>query len=388
MDRFRHHGELFPTGGISDAFPKIDQPMSRIGSRLRQYREIRASREPLRGKKTAMNARLLSACLAIAFTAVALLALTGLHVVSPEFDPAKRVVSEYALGRHGWLLSVMFLSWGLGTWSLVPAIQSDVNTLPGRIGLVLLVTTGVGEAMAAFFDVNWPKMHGLAGAGSSQPASCRHVDQLSLSRHPLWRSQRRWLLVAANLTWLALVFMATAMLFLGSKPTNRHVPIGWPNRLLVVIYCVWVILVGLIALRMRRDATPRCRNMLRHTDEGGRVLRRPIASAAEKRKTKIRQLRAQTINRSFSGRLPDRPETRRSHDIGPRETHQENQNTGNSSNPGFLIVVFRTADPLCTSDGSQPIDTPDLAGRNISKIIYTAVESRAGRRTAFAAGWR
>src|ERR1700722_18714662 len=61
------------------------------------------------GGKTAMNARLLSACLAIAFTAVALLALTGLHVVSPEFDPAKRVVSEYTLGRHGWLLSVLFL---------------------------------------------------------------------------------------------------------------------------------------------------------------------------------------------------------------------------------------------------------------------------------------
>ena len=94
--------------------------------------------------------------------------------------------------------------------------------------------------------------------------------------------------------------------------------------------------------------------MLRHTDERIRVLWRPIASAAEKRKTKIRQLRGETINRSFSGRLPDRPETRRSHDIGPRETHQENQNTGNSSNPGFLIVVFRTADPLCTSDGSQP----------------------------------
>jgi hypothetical protein len=204
-----------------------------------------------------MNARLLSARLAIAFTAVALLALAGLHVLNPEFDPGKRVVSEYALGRHGWLLSVMFLSWALGTWSLLPAIRPDVRTLPGRIGLVLLVTAGMGEALAAFFDVNWPKMHGLAGALGvlSLPLAAMLIST-SLSRHQFWRSQRRTLLVVANLTWLTLVFMAMAMLILGSKPTNRHVPIGWPNRLLVVIYCVWVMLVGLIALRLRRDATP------------------------------------------------------------------------------------------------------------------------------------
>jgi hypothetical membrane protein len=204
-----------------------------------------------------MNARLLSARLAIALTVVALFALTGLHVLSPEFDPAKRVVSEYALGRHGWLLSVMFLSWGLGTWSLVPAIQADVSTFPGRIGLVLLVFTGLGEALAAFFDVNWPKMHGLAGALGvlSLPLAAMLIS-MSLRRHPLWRSQRLSLLVAANLTWLALVVMATAMLFLGSKPTNRHVSIGWPNRLLVVMYCVWVILVGLTALRTRRNPEP------------------------------------------------------------------------------------------------------------------------------------
>jgi hypothetical protein len=249
-------GKLFPTGGISEVSQKTINRCRE--SSFDSDNTVKSARAASRfGGKAAMNARLMSACLAIAFTAVALLALAALHVLSPEFDPAKRVVSEYALGRHGWLLSVMFLSWGLGTWSLVPAIRSDVNTLPGRIGLVLLVTTGLGEALAAFFDVNWPKMHGLAGALGvlSLPFAAMLISG-SLSRHPLWRSQRRRLLVAANLTWLSLVFMATAMLFLGAKPTNRHVPIGWPNRLLVVVYCVWAMLIGLIALRVRRDATP------------------------------------------------------------------------------------------------------------------------------------
>src|SRR5580704_17804236 len=42
---------FLPTRGISEVWQKNDQPMSRIGFRLRQYREVRASREPLRGKK-------------------------------------------------------------------------------------------------------------------------------------------------------------------------------------------------------------------------------------------------------------------------------------------------------------------------------------------------
>lgn len=47
-------------------------------------------------------------------TSVGTLALlTSLHVLSPEFDPSWRMVSEYAYGRHGAVLSLMFLAWGI-----------------------------------------------------------------------------------------------------------------------------------------------------------------------------------------------------------------------------------------------------------------------------------
>jgi hypothetical protein len=56
---------------------------------------------------------------ALALTAATLRLLASLHVLSPEFDPSWRVISEYALGRYGWLLSLMFLAWGTrarGPW--------------------------------------------------------------------------------------------------------------------------------------------------------------------------------------------------------------------------------------------------------------------------------
>jgi hypothetical protein len=42
-----------------------------------------------------------AARVAIAGAGAVLLLLASLHVLSPEFDPARRVISEYAKGRYG-----------------------------------------------------------------------------------------------------------------------------------------------------------------------------------------------------------------------------------------------------------------------------------------------
>jgi hypothetical protein len=48
------------------------------------------------------------------------------------------MVSEYANGQYGWVLSLMFASWALSSWALVFAIRLQARTIAGRIGLVLL----------------------------------------------------------------------------------------------------------------------------------------------------------------------------------------------------------------------------------------------------------
>ena len=102
------------------------------------------------------------------------LVLTGLHVLSQSFDPSWRVVSEYALGRHGWVLSLMFLAWAISSWCLAFAIRSQVRTIGGQIGLVFLVAAGAGEAMASVFDLRQPAPHNLAAAVGipSLPIGC------------------------------------------------------------------------------------------------------------------------------------------------------------------------------------------------------------------------
>jgi len=66
--------------------------------------------------------------LALLATAAAILRLIALPILSPEFSPSGRGISQYALGRYGWVRSPMFLSWSIGSWALGVAIWSQVQT--------------------------------------------------------------------------------------------------------------------------------------------------------------------------------------------------------------------------------------------------------------------
>src|SRR5215217_3151356 len=93
---------------------------------------------------------------------VVILILAALHFLSPELSPSQRMVSEYALGNYGWLLSILFVSWAISSWALAYALWSEVKTVSGKVGLILLILSGVGEAMAAVFNVK----HGLHGVAA------------------------------------------------------------------------------------------------------------------------------------------------------------------------------------------------------------------------------
>src|SRR6266542_1337810 len=142
-----------------------------------------------------------AAGLAIGAAAAVLLLLASLHVLSPEFDPLWRVVSEYALGHYGWVLSLMFVSWALSSWALAFTIRSHASTVAGKIGVAFLIAAGVGEAMAAVFDIKHP-LHGLAGmiGVPSLPIAAMLIS-VSLGRTHRWSSAKRVLLATANLTW-------------------------------------------------------------------------------------------------------------------------------------------------------------------------------------------
>jgi hypothetical protein len=200
-----------------------------------------------------------AARVAIAAAGAVLLSLASLHVLSPEFDPSWRVVSEYANGRYGWVLSLMFASWALSSFALVVTVWTQLNGIGGKVALGLLIAAGMGEAMGSVFDINHP-LHGLAGIIGvfSLPIAAMMIS-VRLGRTEAWSTAKYVLLWTANLTWVSLALMAVALiimmrLYAGAGNTPRFFAVvGWANRLLVMVYCAWVVTVARQAIQLRRN---------------------------------------------------------------------------------------------------------------------------------------
>ena len=120
-----------------------------------------------------MTYSLLAARAAIGAAALALIALAALHILKPDIHPSRTMISQYALGRHGWVMALCFAAFGAASACLFAALIAHVPSLLGRIGLAFLLAAAVGLAMAARFPmdpVSTPreqmsftgKMHGVA----------------------------------------------------------------------------------------------------------------------------------------------------------------------------------------------------------------------------------
>lgn len=185
---------------------------------------------------------------------VTLFALFALHILSPEFDPSWRMVSEYALGNYNSVLLLMFIGWAMSTWALAIAIRPLLLTRGGRIGWGFLVVSGFGMLMGGLFPIPH-SMHGPAAA-VGLPTFCIAAILITISLRKSLSSEAGFPLWLAHLPWVSLVLMAIAMGIMisgfvsaGVDMTSGQAPkelpdgviglVGYINRLLIVVYCYW-----------------------------------------------------------------------------------------------------------------------------------------------------
>jgi Protein of unknown function (DUF998) len=92
--------------------------------------------------RTLVNSRYL-ARMALAAVALFLILLAGLHFIEPEFDPSRRLISEYELGRYGGVMSLAFFSLGLGVLAMLRSTWDSATTRRGLIGRWWFVAIGI-----------------------------------------------------------------------------------------------------------------------------------------------------------------------------------------------------------------------------------------------------
>ncbi len=202
----------------------------------------------------------------IAFGVVSTLCLLTLHFVSNEFKPSFRMVSEYALGKHKWLLTTFFLCWGLCSISSGFMMWNVVTSGWAKFGVLLLFVTGIGAILGGLFDVQH-KLHGLAfGIGIPFLPIGASLISYHLIKKPEWQENSFMLLLSSHSIWISLALMAVSMFLLFSSlksagidygpdsPPFTELPKkvigmnGWANRLLVLCYLFYPMLTAKLLL--------------------------------------------------------------------------------------------------------------------------------------------
>jgi len=191
---------------------------------------------------------------------ISLISLLALHFTSPEFKPSWRMVSEYALGKYKWILTIFFIMWGTGSILLAVYLFEIVSGFWAYFGTILLAVSGIGAICGGLFDVNH-KNHGLAFALGVPTLP---VAALILTYHLLNANiiTQTGTLISAHSTWISILLMAFTMMLMFSgfkkagvawgkdSPPPTEVPkgvialVGYANRVLVFCYIFWVIYIA------------------------------------------------------------------------------------------------------------------------------------------------
>jgi hypothetical protein len=190
--------------------------------------------------------------------------LATLHFLEPEFDPTWRLISEYEIGKFGWVMRFAFFCWGGGFLLLTISLWETFETTGGKIGKWWLAIISIALCGAGIFapqpitdEVRGAidKVHSVCGAIMifTLPIAST-IIAVHLSKQQAKMGLRKQLSWVTLFVWIGLIVFLSSMIFYSKQAKTRaygpDVLIGLPNRFMVLTYTVWLIAVArLLALR-------------------------------------------------------------------------------------------------------------------------------------------
>jgi hypothetical protein len=196
--------------------------------------------------------------------------LIALILLRPDLAPSWHTISEWAIGRYGWMMSSAFLISALSYAALLVMLKSQVRGMLGRTGLGILLICAIGAIGVGIFTTDPMPIHpplSLRGTlhvvfGTTQlvllPFAALLINIALIRKNEGWRDARRVLIWTAGLPLFGFLCFAlyTAIFVapLGPGAYGPGVNIGWPPRFAFFTYMVWVVSLGYEGIRCARRA--------------------------------------------------------------------------------------------------------------------------------------
>jgi len=183
--------------------------------------------------------------------------LFAFHFIKPELDPSWHFISEYQVGRLGWLMSLAFLALALCSITLSASLWLKNRGLLLAIGLVMILISASGMIIAAIFitdPLNTPpdlvsdhaKIHELGAMLDMIPFATIFISAGLIKGNETWKKEKGLLFILALVVWIGLItFILCLSIYVPSDrkfgPENL---LGWPNRLMIVTQCLWLMIMA------------------------------------------------------------------------------------------------------------------------------------------------
>lgn len=187
--------------------------------------------------------------------------LVLLHFIKQDIAPSWNFISEYEIGRFGWLMQIAFFSLALSCIFLVLALWKPLNIV-GKIGLIMLMISATGMIIAAICKtdaLNTPpdlitqsgKLHQL-GAMLDQIPFAAILITISIFRKKEWKINKLLLIITLLLIWSGFIYFVGSIKaqFPADGKFGPNVLVGWQNRLMIVTQALWL---AAIATQVRKN---------------------------------------------------------------------------------------------------------------------------------------
>lgn len=195
--------------------------------------------------------------LAYVFGWMFILILAALHFIKPEIDPSWNFISEYQVGKFGWLMSVAFFSLALSCIFLTIGLWQQAKSILGKIGLLGLLAAASGMIIAGVFRTDplntsidlitrSGELHQLGATLDQIPFAIILISLSLIRNNPFWRNKKGLLIGLIALVWIGLFafIISLALQFPADRVFGPNVIVGWQNRLMILTQAIWLIVIA------------------------------------------------------------------------------------------------------------------------------------------------
>ncbi|MBX3620418.1 MAG: DUF998 domain-containing protein [Rhizobacter sp.] len=181
--------------------------------------------------------------------------LVAMHGLRPDYAIASHMISDYAVGRWGMVMTAAFAGASLGCLMLALGVaRCRPASVAGWLAAGLFAVASMGLAVTAVYPTDLPGAPSTAAGEIHELSFMVNIASIVLAallmavlafRDERWREHRVPAVVFALLLVLAVVVQL--------KTLHRGMPYGVANRFVVIVMMTWL---GLTAWRLRRVAQP------------------------------------------------------------------------------------------------------------------------------------